>query len=87
MGQHLDHEAIAGQAVSLGCGQQFGCVLVGEELRQWLRPGWDIPVEDRVSMVGLGPVPLDESLEEDPDHLQTLALGVLGQGRALAARL
>ena len=38
-------------------------------------------------VVGVGPVPLDEALEEDPDHPQPLALGVLGQGRAGAAGL
>ena len=38
-------------------------------------------------MVGLRPVPLDEALEEDPDHPQPLTLGVLGQGRTGAARL
>jgi len=73
--------------VGLGCGQQFGCILVREELGQRLGTGWDVPVEDRVAMVGLRPVPLDEALEEDPDHPQPLTLGVLGQGRTGAARL
>ena len=86
-GQQLDHQPIAGQAVGLGCGQQLGGVLVGEELGQRLGPRRDVAVEDRVPSVGLGPVPLDEALEEDPDHPQPLALGVLGQGRALAAGL
>jgi len=37
--------------------------------------------------MGLGPVPLDEALEEDPDHPQSLALGVLGHGAAPHAGL
>ena len=62
-------------------------LVVGEELRQRLGPGRDVAVQDRVVLVGLGPAPLDEPLQEDADHAQSLALGVLGEGWASGARL
>ena len=85
-GQHLDDQAIAREAVGLSRRHQLGGVLVVEELGQRIGPGRDVAVEDRVASRGVGPVPLDEALEEDPDHAQPLALGVLGQGRTRASR-
>ena len=68
-----------------GGGHELGGVLVVEELRERLGAGRDVAVQDRVAARGVGPVPLDEPLQEDPDHPQPLALGVLGQRRALCS--
>ena len=61
--------------------------LVGEELRQRLGSGRDVAVQDRVAGRGVGPVPLDEPLEEDPDHAEPLTAAVLRQALALVAGL
>jgi len=46
-GQHLDHQAIAGQAVGLGCATVW---LHPRQRGTWAaaRTGWDVPVEDRL---------------------------------------
>jgi hypothetical protein len=73
--------------VRSGGGHELGGVAVGEELGQRFGPGWDVAVQDRVAAGCVGPVPLDEPLEEDPDHPEPLALSVLGQGRAAGSGL
>jgi hypothetical protein len=86
-GQDLSDEAIAGDVMGAGGGHELGGLLVGEELGQRLRPWRDVAMQDRVAAVGVGPVPLDEPLQEDTDHAQPLPLGVLRQRRALGAGL
>jgi hypothetical protein len=86
-GEHLGDEAIAGQGVGLGRGHERGGLLVGEELGDRLGAGWDVTVQDRVPSGCVGPVPLDEPLEEDPDHPQSVPLGVLRKHRCLGSGL
>ena len=85
-GQHLDDQAITRETVRPSCLHQLGGILVVQELGQRIGPRRDVAVEDRVASWGVVPVPLDEALEEDADHAEPLALGVLGQVRAVRCR-
>ena len=84
--EHHHHQSIAGQAVGVGCGHELGRVLIGEELGQGLGSRGDVTVENRVPVVGLGPVPLDEPLEEDPDHPQDAGVGCSWPGSGPCSR-
>jgi len=75
----LRDEPVAGDGVGAGRGHERGGLLVGEELGDRFGAVWDVAVQDRVAAGRVGPVPLDEPLEEDPDHPQPLSLGVLRQ--------
>jgi hypothetical protein len=86
-GEHLDHEAVAREPVGPGGGHELGGVLVVEELGERFWSGWDVAVEDRVAARRVGPVPFDEPLQEDADHAESLALGVLGQRRTAGSGL
>ncbi len=79
VGQHLDHQPIARESVGPSGSHQLGCVLVVQELGQRKGSGSDVAVEKRVHRRDVGPVPLDDALEEDPDHPQPMTLGVLAQ--------
>ena len=48
-----------------GGSHEPGGVAVVEELRERFGAGWDVAVQDRVAVGGVGPVPLDEPFEED----------------------
>jgi hypothetical protein len=86
-GQDLGDEAVAGQWMAAGGGHEGGGLLVSKELGERFGSGRDVAVQDRVPAGRVGPVPLDEPLEEDPDHPQPLPLGVLRQRRRLRAGL
>ena len=63
-GQQLDHQPVAGISAGPGGGHQLGGVAVVEELGQRLGLFRDVPGDDRVAGRRVGPVPLDDPLEE-----------------------
>ena len=63
-GQQLDHEPVARVGAGPGGSHQPGRVAVVEELRQRLGLFRDVPADDRVAGRRIGPVPLDDPLEE-----------------------
>ena len=66
-GQQFDHEPVTGIGAGPGRGHEPGRVAVVEELRQRLGLLRDVPGDDRVARRGIGPVPLDDPLEELAD--------------------
>jgi hypothetical protein len=71
-GEQLDDEPVAGVGAGLGGGHQPGGVAVVEELGQRLGLFRDVPGDDRVAGRRVGPVPLDDPLEERPDGADPL---------------
>ena len=63
-GEQFDDEPVARVGAGPGGGHQPGGVAVVEELRQRLGLLGDVPGDDRVAGRGVGPVPLDDPLEE-----------------------
>ena len=82
-GQQLDDEPVAGVGAGPGRGHQPGRVPVVEELRQRLGFLRDVPGDDRVAGRGVGPVPLDDPLEELPHGPHPLPVR-LGRDRLAA---
>ena len=78
-GEDLGDEPVAGDGMGAGGGHERGGLLVGEEPRERFGARRDVAVQDRVPAGRVGPVPLDEPLEEDADHPQPVPLGVLGE--------
>jgi len=83
-GQHLDHQAIAGRRWALAAANSLAASSSERNLGSGSGRG-GMSRGGSGCDGGLRPVPLDEALEEDPDHPQPLTLGVLGQGRTGAA--
>lgn len=83
----MGDEPVARQRVLLGGGHERGGLLVCEELRDRFGAWWDVAVQDRVAAGSVGPVPLDQPLEEDADRSEPMPLGVLGEQLALLAGL
>jgi len=71
-GQQLDDQPVAGIGAGPGGGHQPGGVAVVEELRQRLWLFGDVPGDDRVAGRRVGPVPLNDPLEELPHGAQPL---------------
>ena len=71
-GQQLDDQPVAGVGAGPGGGHQPGGVAVIEELGQRLGLFGDVPGDDRVAGWRVGPVPLDDPLEERPDGADPL---------------
>ena len=82
-GQQLDDEPVAGVGAGPGGGHQPGRVAVVEELGQRLGLFRDVPGDDRVAGRRVGPVPLDDPLEERPDGADPLPVR-LGRDRPAA---
>src|SRR5437588_766063 len=61
-----------------------GSAVVGDEpmVGEGFGPGWDVAADDRVAHRSVGPVPLDDPLEEHSEHAQPLPLGVGSHGGA-----
>ena len=81
-GQQLDDEPVAGVGAGPGGGHQPGRVAVVEELRQRLGLFRDVPGDDRVAGRRVGPVPLDDPLEERPDGPHPLPVRLGGSSAA-----
>jgi hypothetical protein len=71
-GQQLDHEPVPGVSAGPGRAHQPGRIAVIEKLRQRLGLLGDVPGDDRVPRRGVGPVPLDDPLEELADRAHPL---------------
>ena len=82
-GQQLDDEPVAGVGAGPGGGHQPGGVAVAGELGQRLGLFGDVPGDDRVAGRRVGPVPLDDPLEERPDGADPLPVR-LGRDRLAA---
>jgi hypothetical protein len=76
-GQQLDHQPVARVGAGPGSGHQLCGVPVVEELRQWLGFVGDVPGDDRVAGRRVGPVPLDDPLEELPHRAHPLPVRLL----------
>ena len=77
-GQQFDDEPVPGVGAVPGGGHQPGRVAVVEELGQRLGFFGDVPGDDRVAGWGVGPVPLDDPLEELADGPHPLPVGLRG---------
>jgi hypothetical protein len=86
-GEQLHHQPVAQVRTRAGSGHQLGRIPVIEELRQRLGFLRDITAEDRVAGRGIGPVPLDDPLEERAQGPQPLPVSVRRQGAAFGAGL
>ena len=73
-GEQLDNEAVAWVGAGAGGGHELRGVLVVEEAGQRFGLLRDVAVDHRVAGRGVGPVPLDDPLEERADHPQPLAM-------------
>jgi hypothetical protein len=83
-GEQLDHEPVARVGAGPGGGHQPGGVPVVEELRQRLGFLGDVPGDHRVAGRGIGPVPLDDPLEELAHGPHPLPVRLRGDGLAAA---
>jgi hypothetical protein len=83
-GQQLDDQPVAGISAGPGRGHQLGGVAVIEEPGQRLGLFRDVPGDDRVAGRRVGPVPLDDPLEELAYGPHPLAMR-LGRDRLAAA--
>ena len=84
--EELDDQPIALIGLDGSSAHESGGVVVVEELRKGLRSWRDVPADDRVAGWSVGPVPLDDPLEEHAEHPKPLPLGVRRQ-RAVQAGL
>ena len=67
-------------------GHEPGCITIVQELREWLRARRDVATDDPVARRGVGPVPLDDPLEEEGAQCpQPLAVSVGRQAIAFDA--
>jgi hypothetical protein len=82
-GEQLDDQPIARVPAGPGRGHELRGVAVIEELGQRLGSFGQVPAQDRVARRGVGPVPLDDPLEEHPQGAQPLPLSVLRQRPAV----
>ena len=86
-GQQLYHQPVARVGAGPGGGHELGGVAVVEELRQRLGFLGDVPGDDRVARRRIGPVPLDDPLEELADGPHPLPVRLLRDRLAAAAGL
>ena len=86
-GEQLDDQPVAGVGAGPGGCHQPGGVAVVEELGQRLGAWRDVAADDRVAGRRVGPVPLDDPLEERPQRPQPLPVRLLRDRLAARAGL